>query len=381
MPDTMDAQIYFAESVKIIDRLDDYKITWLKRQAIRRFNKRLTKRGDSLNPESIAIVAHFVADAYIAGDDAALRTHLKGLLQLIKLMGGIVQLQGSFAAHVVVRWIVALCKSYCPADIDSYFHPNSIEDSISVERVDHDGALTIDQNLTSNCGKNGERRYGLHPLRMAIHPLRSGLSQGQLRHHLVISIGSPMQDILYVQTAMEDTLATLSMLEITPAKAVAALRNLRDLLEAQEANRVSYQLPTPPFSEEDALNHDVVIECARLCTQLLIAQALHRLDPTPATVEFKKKLEISIWGLQITPSVVQRQWKVILWLLYTTISFCDTDDSQLNMIVPLSKLCDDLRVSYWHDMRAFLREYFFCGWLQEECGLRLWLKIQDQISM
>lgn len=374
MPDTMTAQIYFTESVKILGRLDDFKILWLKRQTIKLFNQRLSDPEKALNTESISIVTHFVADAFVADDETSMRAHLKGLLGMVKAIGGLEALD-SLVAKVVILWMLSLCRAYCPENFIQSLYPAGDRPTGAQDRISYDGTLSLRQNVALNCTRNPTARYSLHPLRVASQPLHSGLSRSQRRHHLVISIGSPLHVILFLQTALDDTLTQLRDFNISPDRAVAAVRGISENL----ANAISsVPLPMPPFATDDAEMHSAIIECARTCTRMLAAQALHRLISTPATLQTLQDAKRAFWAMQITPTVMGKRRKMVTWALFVVIPFSTVDLERQNALQWLSSLCKSLHFTEWNKVRAFLKTYFFCEWLQEEPCFLLWQEIQQR---
>lgn len=188
-----------------------------------------------------------------------------------------------------------------------------------------------------------------------------------------------MQILLFIQTAFKDVLATLTACEASPAASAAALQNLCRVLAAQEAGCKNYQLPAPPFALEDVATHDVIIDCVRTCTAMLMVQALNLFHYTPDTPTQLRELERAFWRIDIPAFVLERQWKIVIWALFIVIPCSASDYDRLDAIELLSELCRKLRVSRWEDMRAFLTTYFFCDYVQDEPCRRLWMEIHSDL--
>lgn len=374
-PFTISCRIYFGESVRITNRLPDNKINFLRNEAIKEVNERLASQ-KALALDTVAIVAHFVASSWADGDKRVLRIHLKGLLTMIVMLGG---LENLGPIRTLVFWILSLCMLEFLDDfgITSYSYLlASVQDS----RVIMDDAMSLEQNFAVNSCKNPAGRYGLHPLKLDIQPRNSGLNDRQLRHHLGISIGNPIHSILFCLTALDDTCNRLAEFAITPGQSIRSIRLLQNYLKGRGETRANHQLPHPPFSLKDAEWHDLAIEAARSIALVLTTYALHRLIATTTSLQDLQQANEVLWASDFPSVFATEHWIMYTWVLFVAVPLAPVNARRTEAISDLVMFCQRLQLTNWARVRVFLKTYFYSAWLLDKCCHQLWLQIEGQIT-
>lgn len=380
MPELSTAAIFFAEVVKLQDRFDEHKLAWLKLQTITMMNERLADPEKALNPETLAVVCHFVAHSFVISDNLAVDVHLRGLLDMVAAMGGLDFLSKFPMVKGLLVWVVLLCTTR-PA----------VRASSTVKQAQHflrqsprrelcfDASLTVEENVAINAGRGSlHRLHPFHPLKTSLQPLHSGLSKAQLRHHRAISLGHTLQPVLFMQSVLKVTVAELFQNRLAPREAIRRLERLAsELGTAQE--RTDHSLPSPPFSLRDSENNAAVTTCAIQCTLVLVLKTLNCVRPTQTSALQVRQTIAKIYTLLLSPTPIASQIKI--WALFCIIPYSSASQERSRAVKELSVLCARFELVKWCPTRAFLEKVLFCRELQERECHSLWLEVWRQAEV
>lgn len=380
MPELSTAAIFFAEVVKLQDRFDEHKLAWLKLQTITTMNERLADPEKALNPETLAVVCHFVAHSFVISDNLAVDVHLKGLLDMVAAMGGLDSLSNFPMVKGLLVWVVLLCITR-PA----------VRSSPTIKRAQHflrespkreicfDASLTVEENVAINVGRGSlHRLHPFHPLKTSLQPLHSGLSKAQLRHHRAISLGHTLQPVLFIQSVLKVTVAELFQNRLAPREAIRRLERLASELNTTQ-EKTDHALPSPPFSPRDSENNAAVTTCAILCTLVLVLKTLNCVRPTQASGLQVRHTVAKIYTLLLSSTSIPSQIKI--WALFCIIPYSSASQERSKAVQELSVLCARFELVKWCPTRAFLEKVLFCRELQESVCHSLWLDVWWQAEV
>lgn len=378
MPESSTAAIFFAEVVKLDDRLDEAKLVWLKLQTVMLMNARLANPRLALTPESLAIVCHFVAHSYVMDDKAGVTTHLTGLLSMLQLMGGLAALDQSPLAKVLAIWAIALSTAE-PAFENAATKPARRLLQSLPSRMVFDSTTTIEHNMALNCGRGSRARFNpFHMFRVALQPLQSNLTWTQVRHHLAISVGHPIHTILFIQAALLDVVDAISNNNIAPSAAALALQSLSHKLVTNKET-MDHSLPCPPFSRADSDLNQYVTDCASLCTLVVTLQALVFVEPRRSHLHEMYQALSALHALLDAPT--NTTLELDIWILFTVIPLSTQPRRRQDLLARLFASCMQLRLTSWAQTRVLLEAVFWCGVLQDQSGIGVFREVQSRFGV
>lgn len=277
--------------------------------------------------------------------------HCAGARQLLALRGGIQSLDCMPPIKDVFLWTHSLLALYRGDWLN--FHPIEKESAI--------------------------RRRADHPFRLAVQPIRSGLSPQRMKCHFMVSFAGPEQ-LLFDSLHEMDVLVQRCLCTpytMSPMDGRYAVKSIEDNLLRLGNQLPCHSLPADFFCEQDCRNQKQVISVIRLTCLVLHAQLMHILSGN-AISSANLDHHIMAFHLFEINELLFSYPDVAFWALFIVAS-C-TQELSIRSLAE-RRLCDlrtKLSIGSWESLCAFMDNLYFNRPLMELPGITLWKTLEER---